>query len=142
MKNRDYIDVFLFSRQAKGLSPVTVRWYREILTRFNNTFPGAPPVKPEQIEIFLANCPGKDERRHGYYRALKCFYRFLQRRFNYPNPILFIDAPKIIKKDPSVFTPKELYLLLQFPHSSIVKAALTYLIDTGCRLGECHNLKP
>lgn len=140
MKTQDYIDVFLFSRQAKGLSPVTVRWYKEILSRFSSKFPNKPPTKPEDIEIFLARCPGKDERRHGYYRALKCFYRFLKNRYEYKNPLINVDAPKIIKKDPSVFTPRELYLLLQYPHSSMIRAALTFLIDTGCRLGECHSL--
>jgi integrase/recombinase XerD len=142
LNTQDYVDVFIFSRQSRGLSPITIKWYREILNKFQYSHPDYPPVEPEAIEIFLAHCPGKDERRHGYYRVLKCFYRFLQRRYNYKNPMLSIDPPKIIKKDPSIFTPKELYYLLQYPHSSMIKAALTFLIDTGCRLGECHSLIP
>ena len=142
MDTKEHVELFLASRVAKGLSPITIKWYKEILYKFQAVYPTTPPVKPEHIEFFLAQCPGKDKRRHGYYRALRCFYIFLERRHHYTNPIRLIDQPKCIKKYPDTFTPKELYTLLNWPHNPMIKACLIFLTDTGCRLGELHTLSP
>ncbi len=142
MKTRDYIDIFLLSRSAKHLSPVTIKWYSEILCRFNFAFPNKPPKSPESIELFLSHCPGKDERVHGYFRGLRCFYKFIEMRYHYQNPIKYIEAPHRQKKYPAFFTPREIYNLINYPHRPIVKAYLMFLADTGCRIGELMNFKP
>lgn len=103
-------------------------------------FPELPDY-PEAIEEFLLNCKAGDERRHGYYRALRCFYRFLHRRLNTPNPVELVDPPRRKPKDPYWLTPEELDRLLNFPHEPPVEAALLFLADTGARSGELVNLK-
>lgn len=98
--------------------------------------------KPEVIEQFIMNCPGKDERKHGYYRTLRCFYRFLERRYRVNNPMKYIDPPRRLRKEPYTLSYIELNKLLSYPHKPVIKASLFFLADTGARLGELYNIKP
>ncbi len=139
MQTTDAVSLFLASRAARGLSPRTISWYRQILTKFTADWPELP-ARPENIDLFLAKCPGKDECRHGYYRSLKAFYTFLHRRYDVANVMDKVEAPKRSKKEPCPLTPAQLYQLLIYPHSPRIAAALLFLADTGCRLGELHHL--
>jgi integrase/recombinase XerD len=141
LQTADAVSLFLASREARGLSPRTISWYRQILTKFEASWPTLP-TRPENVELFLSKCPGKDECRHGYYRALKVFYRFLAKRYQVADPLTLIDAPKRSKKDPKTLTALQLYTLLNYPHCPRIAAALLFLADTGCRLGELYNLTP
>lgn len=139
METRRAIEIFLKSRRAKGLSPQTIRWYHGILNQFARRFKRLPK-KPDKIESFLVSCTAGDERRHGYYRALRCFYKFLHRRHNVRNPIDTMDAPKRKPKFPKSLMPDELDQLLSYPHPPKIKTALLFLADTGARIGELSNL--
>ncbi len=141
MLTTDAVTMFLNSRKAKGLSPLTIRWYSGILSKLERMFPDLPS-SADQLEVFLASCNAGDERKHGYFRALRAFYRFLQRRADIPSPVVKLDAPKRIKKIPHSLTPDELDQLLSFPHAPKIKAALLFLADSGCRIGELANLTP
>lgn len=140
MNSNTAVDLFLLSRQAKGLSPKTIKWYRDILKRFvlaNRTL----PRRPEPIERFLINCPGFDERRHGYYRALKALYRFLQRRYLEKNPMDLVEPPRRVRKQPRFLMLQDIHSLLSYPdHPQGTRAALMFLIDTGARLGELTSV--
>ncbi len=139
MKTIDGVHSFIQSRHAKGLSPQTIRWYRGILLPFSQKF-SKLPSRSSDIEQFLLNCPGNDERRHGYYRALRCFYHFLNKRFNVRDPVKYIEPPRRTRKDPYWLLPEDLNRLLTYPHPPKIKAALLFLIDTGARLGELGSL--
>lgn len=139
MRTEDAIQLFLTSRQSKGLSPQTIRWYRGILLLFGRRFPQLPK-RPEDIEQFLANLKVGDERKHGYYRTFRCFYRFLSKRTKIKNPIEMIDPPKRVHKEPEILMPEDLNRLLIHKHSPQMRTAILFLIDTGARLGELANL--
>lgn len=139
MRTMEAVDIFLKSRQSKGLSPQTLRWYRGILFLFAKQFPRLPK-SPSDIEEFLVNCQAGDERRHGYYRALRCFYRFLNKRLNIPNPVEMVDPPRRCRKYPRPLMPEDVDKLLAYPHSPKIKTALLFLVDTGARLGELTDL--
>lgn len=142
MRTSTAVDLFLMSRQAKGLSPITIKWYREILNRFalaNQTL----PQRPEPIDLFLINCPGFDERRHGYFRALKVFYRFLHKRYSVKNPMDsdLVEQPRRIRKQPHFLMLQDIHKLLSYPyHTQGTQAALMFLTDTGARLGELTSV--
>ena len=140
MRTDKAVVLFLTSRKAKRLAPETIRWYSEILSVYSRRYHKLPK-KPETIEEFLQACPAGDERRHGYYRAVRCLYRYLERRHNQRNPTNLIDAPKRRRKEPNTLTAYELYKLLSYPHAPRIKAALQFLADTGARLGELYNLR-
>lgn len=98
------------------------------------------PSHPEDIERFLSNCKAGDERRYGYYRALRCFYHFLHRRLDTPDPIELVEPPRRSHKAPKFLNPEDINRLLNYPHPAKIKAAIMFLIDTGARLGELASL--
>lgn len=141
VQTRDAIGVFITSRRAKGLSKETLRWYTGILKAFENACPQLPE-EPEPIQEFLAGIKTGDERLHGYYRAIRAFYNYIDRRLHaFPNPMVFIDPPKRKKKNPRPITPEELDQLLSYPHNAKVKASLIFLTDTGVRMSEALGLQ-
>ena len=141
MRTTKAVGLFLQSRQARGLSKRTLKWYGEILFRYSNTFPKLPK-KPEQIEKFLISTNVGDERRHGYYRTLKAFYNFLEKRhYIKNNPIHYIEEPKLSPKNPPVLTPENINRVLSSNCRKELKAAIMALTDTGARLAEIATLE-
>lgn len=142
MRTTDAIETFLQSRRARGLSIESLRWYKGIFKSFAREYPDLPE-EPEPIFDFLALCRAGDERRHGYYRALRALYNYLDRRLNtFLNPMKFVDSPRRRPKQPRPLTPEELDQLLSYPHGAKIKAALFFLTDTGARVGELVSLTP
>ena len=133
------VESFLKSKRAKGLSKRTISWYRIILAKFATMFPELPQ-KPETIDEFLTQCQAGDERRHGYFRTIRVFYRFLARRYEIKNIIQLVEAPKRRRKNPRPLTLDELHQLLSFPHQKRIKAALMFISDCGARVGETAGL--
>jgi len=141
METYGAIELFLKSCKAKGLSSETIRWYRGILLKFCNLYPTIPD-SPEDIDEFLVNCKAGDERRHGYYRAIRAFYGFLRKRYQISNIIEMVDPPRRKHKEPRPLMPDELNQLLIYPHKSKIKAGLLFLADTGARVGEAARIHP
>jgi integrase len=141
MNTKTAIDKFLLSKQAKGLSKYALKWYRCILNKYQIMYPRLPN-KPEQIDLFLISCKAGDERRHGYFRALRVFYNFLEKRYQIRNVIKLVDAPRRKKKKPRPITLDELDQLLSFPHPARITAGIMFMADCGARIGETVNLKP
>jgi len=139
MQTTEAIGLFLSSRAAKGLPATTIRWYRGILFCFACQFP-ALPEQPTEVEQFLVSCHVGDERRHGYFRALRAFYRFLKKRYGITNPVELVEPPRRSVKQPFFLSAEQLNRLLAFPHPKRIKAALLFLIDTGARLDELATL--
>lgn len=140
MTTIDAIDIFMKYCHAKGLAPDTLRWYENILLNFASQYPKLPD-SPDSIYTFLGDCQAGDERRHGYYRALRAFYTHLHRRVNtLTNPMLLVDPPRRKPKLPRPLTIEELEQLFAYPHSRDIRAALLFLIDTGSRASEAAGL--
>lgn len=139
MNTLEAISLFLQSRQAKGLSAMTMRWYRGTLGGFALKFKKLPK-RPEPIEEFLISLPVGDERRHGYYRAIRALYRWLHKRRKIANPIDLIDPPKRSPKQRGFLTPDQIDQLISFPHIPVIKACLIFLVDTGCRISELASI--
>ena len=137
------VAAFLRSRQSKGLSDRTIRWYRGILNRFASLYP-ILPQSPEECEDFLLSCPGGDEWRHGYYRTIRTLYRFLAKRTNgrLANPVEIIDAPRRQKKLPKFLTLDQLGQLIDREHTPQIRELIITLADTGMRLDEAVHLRP
>ena len=140
MDTMSALQAFITSRLAKGLSPHTVRWYKGLLLPYAAMFPELPD-NPEAIDDFLIKCKAGDERRHGYFRALRAFYRFLARRYKVENIVNMVDPPKRQAKRPHPLTLDELDQLLSYPHLPRLRTALLFLADSGARVGEAARLK-
>lgn len=139
MKTAAAIQFFIQSRRALKLSPPTIDWYSHRLARFAGKYPRLPD-DPTEIEEFLSGIEG-EENAHGYYRTLKAFYRFLNKRYQLPNPIDLIELRHPSKTDKPTLEPEQLFQLLSCVSSLRDRALLTLLVDTGIRAAELASLK-
>jgi integrase len=102
------------------------------------------PTSPDEIDRFLGKLQCGDERVHGYFRAIRAVYHFLERRHRISiidNPIRMMDAPRTSPKQPRPLSPDHIKKLLSYPHASKIKAAIILLAATGCRVGEVATLQ-
>ncbi len=141
MQTDEAVDLFLTSRFTRNCANRTLKWYRIILEKYQATYPEIPETI-EPIEKFIRDTPGKDERRHGYFRALRAFYRFLSRRYDIPNPIPKMDPPRRRRKLPKSLSLENFVRLMHYNHPPDIQAYLEFIADTGCRVGELCNIKP
>jgi len=141
LKTFDAVNLFIQSRQSKGLSTMTIKWYREILLKFAHNYRKLPG-NPRQIEEFIGALQVGDERRHGYYRTLRAFYRWLKKiRKIKNNPLDIVEPPKRSVKIKSFLMPDQIDQLLSYPHIPVIKACLMFLVDTGCRISELLSVR-
>ena len=140
MKTREAVELFLSNREWRGLSIRTRQQYRQQLYRFVNQFQDLP-VKPEDIEKFLAHINATPETVHSYIRTLRTFYNFLKERRKVPNPMIYIENPKLSNKVMPTLEIEDIQLLSVFVKNQRDKALIHLLLDTGIRAGEAINLK-
>ena len=139
MQTQAAIDRLLQNRRALKRRPRTIQWYDEQLRRFARHYPKLP-TKPEAIENFLLSIRGEPETAHGYYRALKALYRFLNKRYGVRNPIEQISPPSCPEKVRPTLTTHELARLLVSATTLRDRAILTLTQDNGARAGEIASL--
>lgn len=144
----DLVDNFLFICQAKGLSPITVKWYREMLEHFAQE---ARELSREEVWHFFNHL--RDKKKHNYseitigmyFRALRAFFNFLISEGyikEYPMSGIKIKSKK---KEIKIL---DLRLFLKFIKalsdaraSRRDRALFYFMLDTGVRPGEVINLK-
>ena len=140
MESEQAVKTFIARCRAKRLSERTITWYQWILGQFSRRFPELL-TKPEEIEAYLAEVKGGDETVHGYYRALRALYNFLERRQGAPNPMRMVEAPRRKRKQPRVLDVPEQAMVLALAWCQRDRAILTLLLDTGIRVGELASLR-
>ena len=140
MKTHDLVAAFLNAGRARGLSPRTIAWYEIMLRRFSAVYPQLPR-KVEAIEEFLGGLQVGDESRHGYYRTLKVFYSWCEKRYGVANPLKEVTPPKRRRKLPRTLSSTEIGCLFLVPLSRRDRALVSLLLDTGVRIGEALSLQ-
>jgi len=75
--------LFVNTRKAtKGLTPSGEKWLIEALHTFSTAIPNPiNEVTKEHLINFMANYQGKPWRRHGLYRALKTFFKWISTEY-------------------------------------------------------------
>lgn len=139
MNARAAIAEYLGSCRARNLAPRTITWYGFLLGKFNGEFTDLP-ADPAAVERFLGGVAGGDETRHGYYRALRAFYRWAVERHQVADPMNRIAAPRRRKKTRQYLSTEETGWLLATPMEPRDRALVILLLDTGIRIGEALNL--
>jgi len=140
MRTKDASSEFLLSCESRNLSPITLSWYRQKLTRFATSCPELP-LDPAPIEVFLAGITGTPENRLAYFRALHAFFSFISKRHKTPNPMADVRPPRRPKKIMPSLQADELMRLLASASDTRARLVLTLLIDTGLRTTEIVNLR-
>jgi site-specific recombinase XerD len=136
------VQSFIYNRRALNRRPNTIKWYEKNLMRLIEFAPELP-MEPEPLEQFLSEVisDGKEQTRHGYFRALKALYRFTCRRRRLLNPMDLIDPPALHDKVKASLSAHELMNLLSKPPGIRDTALLTLFVDSGCRAGEAVSLR-
>ncbi len=141
MKTEQALREFIASRVAANLIAATISWYKDRLAPFARACPNLTR-RPEPIELFLSNMTSSHETKWDVYRALKTFYKFIEGRRRFPNPMKDIKAPRRPKIVMPTLESGEILKLLQSVDNLRDRAILTLIIDTGVRAGEvCSLLK-
>lgn len=137
---QECIERFIDSCRDRGLSKYTVRWYLGILKPFSLAHPELP-TDALVLEKYIGGCTAGDERRHGYFRAIRSFYYYLERQGLAVNPVKNLKPPRVRTKSKQTMTAEQLRQLLDYPgHSERIHALLWFLVDTGARVGEAAGL--
>lgn len=127
---------FLLAKEAEGLAPRTLEFYRCKLKQIPD------PLTRDSIRLWLIelqtdHTPGGV---HAFYRALHAYCNWLEWEYDVPNPIEKIKAPKVPEEilDPAtqVWVDALLSVCNNTWHGIRDKAIITLLDATGIRAGE------
>ncbi len=140
---KDHFSLFLQSREAMGVSPKTLRFYRERLSKFIRVVDHLQATR-QDVQQYLNSIPPNKYglgTRHASYRAIKAFYHWLNDEYGIPNSMEGVPAPILGKPIlPSLEKEQVLYLIEK---SSYIrdKAIIALFTESGLRLSEMANIK-
>ncbi len=141
---KDYLALFLQSRQARGVSPQTLRYYWERLSKFIASVDYTCAVR-QDIERYLNSIPPNQyglATRHASYRAIKVFYRWLSTEYELPNPVTGVAAPILGKPILPSLTREQVKLLIKQAETVRDKAIIALFTESGLRLSELVSISP
>lgn len=148
------LKAFLRACSAKRLKAKTQEWYEWILTEYCQ-YIEAEALRwdaPETLDIFfgdyLADRELSPHTIHGYYRALRRFFNWLEKRKRLPgsNPFEVFEPPKLPKRIPRNIEEEEVNALLDTIGTERRldvrdRAIILFLWDTGMRATELCELE-
>ena len=140
----ELVSKFIQSRR-QGLSPETIRFYQEYLTRASVVV--GLDVTGQDITHFLNSLQCSGGGKHAYFRALRAFYNYLYSpksgySFNSQNnPMLIVDSPKREQRIMPSVNAEQLEYLISMVDNIRDKSILRLLFDSGMRLSELINIK-
>lgn len=145
------VTAFLVDRQARGLSPRTVDFYRDelrYLQKWAQTLGVTETLAltPDLVRRYLLDlgCARNPGGIHAAYRALRAFLRWYEREYepqDWQNPIAKVRPPKLPQEPLSPVSLRDLRAMLQTCKRKTFtgdrdRAMLLALLDTGCRASE------
>jgi site-specific recombinase XerD len=142
--NIDYFNLFLQSRKAMGVSPRTLAFYKERLSKFVISVDYLKASK-QAIERYLNSIPPNQyglATRHASFRTIKTFYRWLNTECGVKNPVNGMSAPILGKPILPSLTAEQVMRLIDTCHNVRDKAVIALFTESGLRLSELVNIKP
>jgi site-specific recombinase XerD len=139
----DYLNLFLESRTAMGVSPRTIEFYKDRLYKFAykvNYLKASPQSIQRYLNSIHANNNGFATR-HASFRAIKTFYRWLDAEYGLNNPMANLAAPILSKPILPSLTEEQVLTLIDRVSNSRDKAIISLFAESGLRLSELTNIK-
>ena len=161
MKLQVALKQFILDAEAAGLSPATVRWYRQRLSRLTRFLAEQGIYEVEQVTIahlraFVADLWAQTTRWadhpyhppsnpglspytiHGYVRTTRTFFRWLvDEELIEVSPAARLKLPRLPKEPPKAIAPEDRDRLLEAAEPDPRDYAIVcFLADTGCRVGD------
>jgi site-specific recombinase XerD len=141
---QDYLSLFMKSREAMGVSPKTLEFYRDRLSSFI-LHVSYLKASRQDIERYLNSIPPNQyglATRHASFRAIKTFYRWLNAEFGLRNPMAGMPAPILGKPILPSLEQSQVLSLIEKAHNIRDKAIIALFPESGLRLLELANIKP
>ena len=113
---RLYQDFLNFKKSTRGITPASEEWFRWTVLVFLQAQPADVDVTrltTGHIVEFLGIYNHMPWRKHGFYRALKTFYKWISTTYKVPNPFMdefgnsTIDPPKLPQKVLPALQPEQ-----------------------------------
>ena len=140
----DYLTLFLQSRESMGVSPKTLRFYKERLSKFVRAVNYVQAAR-QDVQRYLNSIPPNQYglgTRHASYRAMKAFYRWLNSEYGISNPMESIPAPILGKPILPSLEKEQVFYLIDKVSSVRDEAIISLFTESGLRLSELANIKP
>jgi site-specific recombinase XerD len=132
------------SREAMGVSPMTLEFYRQRLIRFLCQV-NYPKATRQDIQRYLNSIPANHyglSTRHATFRAMKTFYRWLNMEYGLCNPMVGMPAPILSKPILPSLDKEQILQLIGQAHTPRDRAIIALFVESGLRLSELANIKP
>ncbi len=139
----DYLALFLQSREAMGVSPKTIRFYKERLSKFIHAVDYLHATR-QDIQRYLNTIPPNQYglgTRHASFRATKAFYRWLNSECGLPNSMEGVPAPILGKPIFPALESEQVLYLIEIANSIRDKAIIALFTESGLRLSEMAYMK-
>ena len=139
------IPEFLASRASKGRSAKYVKDLRNRLGRFQEAFgdQNAATITTREIDQWISGL-GLGPQSQNNYRTILCslFSYALSRGYVQSHPVMAIEKPKVVGDAPGIFTPDELFSLLNAAREHVpdVLGFLAIGAFAGLRMAEIERL--
>ncbi len=140
----DYFESFMQSRESLGVSPNTIRFYRERLSKFIYNVDYLKTTRKD-IQQYLNTIPPNRYglgTRHASFRSLKTFYRWLSTEYGFINPMQHMSAPILGKPILPSLEKEQVMFLISIASSVRDKAIISLFTESGLRLFELAKIKP
>ena len=136
--------LFLQSREAIGVSPRTLEFYKYGLDRFtlsNDYLKATPHTIGSYLNTIPPNHNGLSSR-HGSFRILRTFYRWLAAEYGIRNPTDNLKAPILGKPILPSLTQEQVLQLIEIAPTVRDKAIIALFTESGLRASELVSIKP
>ncbi|MFC1945126.1 tyrosine-type recombinase/integrase [Chloroflexota bacterium] len=140
---KNYFGLFLGSRESMGVSPKTLVYYKDRLSKFIND---VEYLKAKRIDIerHLNTIPPNQNglaTRHASYRTIKTFYRWLNSEYGLHNPVEGMPSPILGKPILPSLEKSQVDLLIDQVSHVRDKAIISLFVESGLRLSELSSIK-
>ena len=139
---QDLIDARVLQAQKKRSAPRHLRDLEQHLNRFAGAFGKrlASEVRPEEIEKWIHGLNVKPITFHNYKRAIGSIFTLGVKQGKVPsNPVIRVEAPKVIRSAPRILTPAELSAVLEAATDSLLPIMVLQAF-AGVRRAEAERL--
>lgn len=143
----EVLEGFITDRRSRGLSPRTIDFYIEKISRFrrytiSNELLNIDDISSQSIRSYLLKlgetCSNGGV--HAHYRALRSFFNWWEEENDdYINPIKKVSPPKVTNNPKEGIAINDVMKLVAACKTGLAerdKAILLSLVDTGCRASE------
>ena len=147
-----YQDFITYKKASKGLTKSSEVWFGATILPFLNWLPkvhvqNITQVTSDTVVEFLGQFNHMPWRKHGYYRALRTFFKWISTTYKVPNPFIdqfgnpAIEPPKVPQKLLYTLEPDKIANLIQAAEGLRNKSLISLLADSGARRSELASIQ-